>query len=54
MTIQELNSNSSQKYELDDQDWKIINMRIAEAKAGGIANDREVKKIFDKYRIAFK
>ena len=54
MTIKELNSNSYQKFELDDQDWKIINARLAEAKAGGIASQREVKRIFDKYRIVVR
>ena len=39
------------KFELDDNDWNIINTRLAAARQGEIASELEVKAVFDKYRI---
>jgi hypothetical protein len=37
---------------LNDNDWKIIDAHIEAAKLGGLASEREVEALFNKYRAA--
>jgi hypothetical protein len=42
----------SADFQLNDDDWKIIAARLEAAKLGGLASEREVSTMFNKYRAA--
>jgi hypothetical protein len=44
--------NQDAVFDLTEDDWKIIDERIAAAAAGDIATDTEVEAVFGKYRLA--
>jgi uncharacterized protein (DUF1778 family) len=39
-------------FQLNDDDWKIIDARLEAAKLGGFASEKEVSTVFHKYRAA--
>ncbi len=44
--------NQDVDFELNSEDWRIIDERIAAAARGEIAGDAEVEAVFGKYRLA--
>jgi hypothetical protein len=44
--------NQDADIELTDQDWAIIDARIAAAARGEIATDAEMESLFSKYRLS--
>jgi hypothetical protein len=44
--------NQEQGSELTEEDWKIIDARIAGAARGEIATDAEMEALFGKYRVS--
>ncbi len=48
----EIEQLQDSEFELDAEDWKIIDERIAGSKRGEIATDEEMEEIFKKYRLA--
>ncbi len=46
-----IEQNQDSDFEFTDEDWKIIDERIAGTARGEIATDDEVKAVFNKFRL---
>jgi predicted transcriptional regulator len=47
----EIEQTQDQEFELTEEDWKIIDQRVAASARGEFATDQEVEAIFNKYRL---
>ena len=47
-----IEQRQSGEFELDSNDWSIIDARLEAARLSGLATDEEVEAVFRKYRAA--
>jgi hypothetical protein len=47
-----IENKHSPEFKIDDDDWKIVDARIEAAKLSGLASEKEIEALFNKYRAA--